>query len=117
MKTKQIFLAYFIILFLALFFAAHPSLAAGASFPNPLGNVNDAPTLIGKVINALLGLVGSIALLMFIWGGFLWMTAAGNEEQVKKGSTTLLWATLGLVVIFSAYALVNTVLTALTAVP
>ncbi|MDI6751434.1 MAG: pilin [bacterium] len=64
-------------------------------------------TLIGKIINAVLGIVGSIALLMFIAGGFTWMTAMGNKEKIQKGQDTLVWATIGLIIIFSAYALVN----------
>jgi hypothetical protein len=83
-------------------------------FPNPLGSEegsDDPNVLIGKVINAALGVVGSLALLMFIYGGFTWMLAAGNNEKVEKGKNILIWATLGLVVIFSAYAIVNFVLT------
>lgn len=81
------------------------------SLPNPLGTSNPTPQiLIGKIINALLGLVGSIALAMFIWGGFSWMTAAGNTEKVQKGKDIIIWATLGMVVIFFSYALVNFVI-------
>jgi uncharacterized membrane protein required for colicin V production len=69
--------------------------------------------LIGKIINAVLGLVGSVALAMFIYGGVLWMTAAGSNERVQKGKDVILWATIGLVVIFSAYAIIRFVLMAL----
>jgi hypothetical protein len=44
---------------------------------------------------------------MFVFGGFLWMTAAGNEKQVAKGQKILLWSALGLVIIFTSYALVR----------
>ncbi|MFA5248569.1 MAG: pilin [Patescibacteria group bacterium] len=76
---------------------------------NPLQNagVNNVPQLIGKIINALLGLVGSLALIMFIYGGFTWMLAAGNDANVKKGRDILTWATIGLVVIFASYSLVH----------
>lgn len=80
--------------------------------PNPLTGTNPQQ-LIGKVINAILGLVGSIALAMFIWGGFTWMTASGNNEKVQKGKDIIIWAVIGLVVIFSAYALVNFVFTSI----
>ncbi|MCK5510829.1 hypothetical protein KAI65_04810 [Candidatus Parcubacteria bacterium] len=43
----------------------------------------------------------------FIYGGFVWMMAAGSNEKVQKGKDILVWATLGLVVIFSAYAVVK----------
>jgi len=48
---------------------------------------------------------------MFIYGGIIWMTSSGNAEQVTKGKNIVIWATIGLVVIFSAYALVSFVLT------
>ncbi|MFH1233295.1 MAG: pilin [Patescibacteria group bacterium] len=79
---------------------------------NPLGETN-IPTLLGTIIKAVLGIVGSLALVMFIYGGILWMLSAGKQEQVTKGKETLLWATIGIIVIFSAYALVSLVLTAL----
>jgi hypothetical protein len=80
---------------------------------NPLGDITDPNILIGKVIRAVLGLVGSLALVMFIYGGFTWMTAAGSSEKVTKGKNIIIWATIGLIVIFSAYALVKFVLTGL----
>jgi hypothetical protein len=63
--------------------------------------------LVGRIINAVLGLIGTLALVMFVFGGFLWMTAAGNEKQVAKGQKILLWSALGLVIIFTSYALVR----------
>ena len=82
------------------------------SLTNPLTGAStnlEPQVLIGKVINAALGVVGSLALVMFIYGGFTWMLAAGNAEAVKKGKDIIIWATIGLVIIFSAYALVKLV--------
>lgn len=80
---------------------------------NPLGNDVSVPGLIGRIIKAILGIVGSLALVMFIYGGFTWMLAAGNNEKVKKGKDILVWAAIGLVVIFSSYALVRFVITSI----
>jgi len=41
------------------------------------------------------------------------MTAAGNTERVEKGKKTIVWAVLGLVVIFTSYALVKFILLAI----
>ena len=71
------------------------------------------PELIGRIINAVLGIVGSLALLMFVFGGLLWMTAAGKEDKITQGKNVLIWATLGLVVIFASYAVVRLLLTSL----
>ncbi len=86
--------------------------AAPIGLPHPLGNT-DLPSLIGRVIRAVLGLAGSIALVMFVWGGFLWMTAQGNQEKVKKAKGTIIWAVLGLVAIIGSYILVQTIFNAL----
>ncbi|MEK7625391.1 MAG: hypothetical protein AAB467_03505 [Patescibacteria group bacterium] len=76
---------------------------------NPLASEStDAKVIIGTIIKGVLGILGSITLLMLIWGGFLWLTSAGKEEQIKKGSATMIWALIGVAVIFSAYILINT---------
>lgn len=79
---------------------------------NPLGSgVSTPQDLIGRVINSVLGVVGSIALLMFVYGGLIWMTSSGNPEKVKKGRDIIVWSAIGLAVIFMAYALTRVVLT------
>jgi hypothetical protein len=83
------------------------------ALPNPLGSVNTVPELINRAIIAILGIVGALALLMFVWGGLLWMTSGGNSDQVKKGRETLVWASIGLLIIFASYSLVNTIFRAL----
>jgi hypothetical protein len=82
---------------------------AKANFHNPLEGLrtDDPNVLIGRVINAILGVVGSLALLMFIFGGLTWMLAAGSPERVQKGKNILVWATIGLIVIFTSYAMVR----------
>jgi len=77
---------------------------------NPIG-ISDPNIFIGKIINSALGVVGSIALAMIIYGGFTWMMSAGNKDEVKKGRETITWASLGLILIFTAYAIVNFLLT------
>jgi hypothetical protein len=82
------------------------------SLDNPIPEIGTDPNvIIGKVINGVMGLVGSIALVMFIYGGFTWMLAAGSPQRVTKGKDILVWATIGLIVIFSAYGLVNFIFT------
>jgi len=81
-------------------------------FEPPLGT-SSIQEIIGRIIQAVLGIVGSITLLMFVAGGFIWMTAAGNEKRVETGKNILIWSFLGLVVIFAAYAVTRFVLIAL----
>lgn len=74
----------------------------------------DPPVIIGGVIQKLMGILGSIALVMFLYGGFLWLTAAGEESKITKGKDTLIWSSLGLALIFASYSFVNFIFTALT---
>lgn len=83
------------------------------NFPNPF-NTMDVSEIIGRIIKAILSIVGSIALIMFIYGGIIWMTASGNDERVKKGGQILTWAAVGLVVIFAAYGIVSRILNIIT---
>lgn len=82
-----------------------------AEFTSPIGAVS--PTqILGQVIKTVLGILGAIALVMFVWGGFVWMTSGGSPERIKTARTTLVWAVLGMLVIFLSYAAVDFVLSA-----
>jgi hypothetical protein len=81
---------------------------------NPLGKTTDANQLIGTLIKAALGVVGSLTLLMIVLGGFRWLTAAGNAEQIESGTKTIVWAVIGLFLVFASYLLLSTFTTFLT---
>jgi hypothetical protein len=80
--------------------------------PKPLGPINLAQ-MSGRVVRAVMGVSGAIALIMFIYGGVQWMTAAGNAEKTKKAQNTLIWSVIGLVAIFGSYTLLNFILNAI----
>ncbi len=97
-----------------------PSTTSGATekikLENPLGGgtgVTSVPLLIGNIIKTILMIVGALALAMFVYGGFTWLTSGGSADKVKKGKDILIWATIGLIVIFTSYTLVDFLLTAL----
>lgn len=73
---------------------------------NKLGITNPAQ-LVGRFINILLAFIGSIALVLYIYSGFLWMTASGNTEQVGKAKTTMVWTTLGVAMMLASYMLAS----------
>ncbi len=78
----------------------------------PLSNISPE-AVIGRIIRAIVGLTGTIALLMFIWGGLQWMLAAGDASKVAAGKKTITWATLGIFAIASAYAILNFIINAI----
>ena len=75
-----------------------------------LADAGDPRVVATKIIRIALGFLGIIAVCIVLYGGFMWMTAGGNSEKVKKGRDTLIWATLGLLVIFSSYTVVRSTL-------
>jgi hypothetical protein len=80
---------------------------------NPLKAANFTQ-LVGSIINTGLGLLGSLAFLMFVYGGFLWLTAGGAADRISKGKDVMKWAVIGLILVFGSYALVRFVLQAFT---
>lgn len=69
----------------------------------------NAPQIVGRFVNMIIGVTGSVALFMFAYGGFVWLTSRGNPEQVQKGKNVFIWATIGLVIIFSSYMILTNV--------
>lgn len=70
-----------------------------------LGLQQDLPTSAGNIIKVVLSLIGTIFLVLTVYAGVLWMTAAGNSEQVTKAQSIVVTAIIGLFVVLSAYAI------------
>lgn len=77
---------------------------------NPISIEANPSEIIGYIIKSFLGIVGGLALMMTVWGGFQWLTSAGNPEKVKKGTSTMVWSIIGLIVVISSYVLVQTIM-------
>lgn len=60
------------------------------------------------------GITGSLALIMFAYGGFYWLTSGGAAERLEKGKKAMTAAAMGMIIIFCAWLLVNSLLAALT---
>ncbi len=98
--------------FFFVLIASWPGLVLGAAgsqsvpVPNPL-QAESIPQLAGQIIRGLMGVTGALALFFLVWGGIVWMTSGGNSDRVKRGRETIVWAILGLVVIFLSYVVIN----------
>ncbi len=90
-----------------------PADAVGSSrtLDNPL-HTEDIGELIARFIRALSGIAGAMALLMFVVGGVIWMTAEGSD-RVSTAQTILKNASIGLILIFFAYSIVSLFLSVL----
>ena len=58
-----------------------------------------------SVIQAILSLIGIIFLLLMMYGGYIWLTAQGNDQQVEKAKNIIVSAIIGLIVVLAAYAI------------
>ncbi len=78
-----------------------PLKTAGKAY-NPNVTVTGA---LSDVIFIILSILGTIFLLLVIYGGINWMMAGGNEQNVERGKETIKEAIIGLIVVVGAYAL------------
>lgn len=87
------------------------SILAGA---NPIKG-SDIRTVIGRVITIFTGLSGTLALIMFIYGGVLYLFSQGDDTQVARAQGVFKWSTIGLLLIFTSYAILNQIFSGLEA--
>jgi hypothetical protein len=81
---------------------------------DPLNSKGDLETVIIRIIKKILGLTSILALSSFLYGGFLMLVSGGSSEIIKKARGTLTWAAIGLLVIFSSYAILDFLFKAFT---
>jgi hypothetical protein len=108
-KTKILLL---LIVISYLLFVNVPSVQAIAPIVPPCARAAAAQTTPGldcivftiiNIAKLILGISGSVALALFIYGGFLMLVSRGNETIVTKGKSVLSGALIGLIIIFGAY--------------
>lgn len=63
-----------------------------------------------KVVNILIFIIGAISVIMIIVGGLRYVLSGGDQNSVKAGKDTILYAVIGLIVALMAYAIVNFVI-------
>lgn len=90
---------------------------AGLNIPgsetNTTGKDTSAMELLNRVTGWVLGIVGAIAVLFIIYGGFRYITAQGNSQQMDTAKNIIIKAIIGLVVVVVAYVIVQVVVTAM----
>ena len=76
-------------------------------------NLNDPRQVAARVIRIILGFLGILAVVIILFAGFKWMTSGGSEDKVGEAKKMLAAGIIGLVIILSAYALANFVISQL----
>lgn len=70
----------------------------------------DVRDTVSSIIRVAMGLLGIVAVVIILIGGFKWMTAGGNEEKVGEAKKLMFAGIVGLAIIFAAYAIAKFVL-------
>ena len=113
-----LFLAFSLVTVLAL-----PVLAQNTTDTLGIGAVEQSNISLGgsdlrvtvvKIINTVLGLLGIIALGIVLYGGFVYMTAGGDDAKVSTAKKILVNGVIGLTIILSAFAITKFVLNKLS---
>ena len=82
--------------------------AAGGNNNNPEGSLQNT---ISNIITIFSILVGVVAVIMIIIGGFRYITSGGDPQRVTSAKNTLLYAIIGLIIVALAQIIVKFVLT------
>jgi hypothetical protein len=111
-KFRVVWIALAAILMAVMFV---PSAFAGDSFGLGYGTAaglgsTDIRQTVASIINVALSLLGIVALVIILAGGFKWMTAGGNEEKVGEARKMIFSGIIGLAIILSAFAIARFVL-------
>jgi TRAP-type C4-dicarboxylate transport system permease small subunit len=73
----------------------------------------DVRTTVSRIIRVAMGLLGIVAVGIILIGGFKWMTAGGNDDQVGEAKKWIFSGVIGLAIILSAYALASFIISQL----
>jgi hypothetical protein len=122
-KLKMLVLSFSGLVMLGLPAVLTPAMASAATPPGcdkstgidnpacPTGDedkkVND---LIRNIVNVMTAIIGAVAVIMIIFGGFKYVTSGGSHEKVANAKNTIMYALIGLVVVVLAQVIARFVL-------
>ncbi len=71
------------------------------------GGAGGLAAIMTTVIKTIIGFLGVASVGLFIYAGFLWMTAGGNDDQISKAKTIMKQVVIGFIVLSLAYGIVS----------
>jgi len=80
---------------------------------NPLGEDVSLQEVFARILTFFTAISGSLALLMFVYGGVMWLTSGGETGRIETGKKAITWSVIGLLVIFGSYAVLRALFVAL----
>lgn len=91
--------------------ASSPSSSTVTTLKNPIA-ANDVGSLLTTVINYVLGFIAVIAAAILVYGGIMYMTSAGNDDQLRSAKTIITSGIIGLILSLAAGVIVRLVISA-----
>lgn len=85
---------------------AYPSEFKGFLFQGPNGTIG---AILSNAMPFILGIAGLALLVMLIFAGYGFMTAAGDAKKMEKAKQQLTWAIVGFLIVFGSYWLIQIV--------
>ena len=75
-----------------------------------VGGSQGPSSMVGSIIYASLGLLGTLFLVLIVYAGYLWMTAGGEEQQIEKAKSYIKNSVIGLIIVLAAFGITRFVL-------
>ncbi len=72
---------------------------------NPLGS-NNLQTVLQKIVPTLIAIAVPVVAIVVLYGAFLMITSAGDEEKISKGRKAIMWAAIGFVIVLLSTSIV-----------
>lgn len=72
--------------------------------------INDFIVLAINISKWILGMVGSLSLVMFIYGGVLFLISGGGSEKISQAKKIIVAAVIGLIIVFTSYLIIQFVM-------
>ncbi len=83
----------------------------GVEYGKQLGlGTKDVRLVIASLIRVAMSLLGILTVCIMLIGGFIWMTAGGNDEKIGQAKKWIFASVIGLIIILSAYSLASFVI-------
>ncbi|HUD06034.1 MAG TPA: pilin [Candidatus Saccharimonadales bacterium] len=74
---------------------------------NPFPKVPADSTTISNILNLIFTIVGAVAFLFVILGGFKYVVSGGDPQSTAKAKNTIIYAAVGLIITLVASLIVN----------
>ncbi len=110
LKLYQIYKMRYLYL-LTILTLIKPNLVHALTFTSPLGKINSFETLTTQIITSVIGATSVLALMSFLYGGWLWFFSRGDTKLIEKSKLVMIWSIAGLGAILLSYGAVNLLLT------